>query len=612
MLGATGYPRAARAVASVAFDAEVQRRASWGLPAVEASTTSCSAVSTAGSTTSTFLRPPPGRRTRPAIGGVPARSSAIPLRMVSRGQPGDPRQARDPAPAQRQRPFRRAQPRLALVQRAKEPQASPRTAGGPSCQVSPSPLVDLIVAARLGGSGRRSGRSPHPAEQPTRPAGLARRVPCAGRSAGPGAAERPQPEAARRSACARATTASDCRRCASVVVGLTPCPWWPTRWPRGRRRPPAGTRCPPAARRELRQHQHEDAVAVRGVRPRPVHLVGQGAARGGTGRSTTLRSGGRAPPGARPARRRGWSGCRRPGGRRCPPARGPAAAPPPSAGRRSGRSAPGRARVPRPCRSPARRPGAAGARMAVATVVSRAPGGRRGGAPAPPVGARARPAPPSLRLRLPARAGAGRARSSCCFRHPYGVRPRGLYTFSTVITSSTSRPTPAWKRSPPSPPRSAPSAARATSARALTVGMCSSKTTVAKTVSTSVMQHPVVPEQAPRGAQRHGQPGQQRGEGQRDDGRPADQLHRDPGGAHRLRVPAGHGGDAERQVGDDRADPADRAGEVDGERELAEAGRHGHSPPGGSPCATAGVCPPRHRWAGGARGRAYRRRRPSR
>src|SRR5205814_7842817 len=33
-------------------------------------------------------------------------------------------------------------------------------------------------------------------------------------------------------------------------------------------------------------------------------------------------------------------------------------------------------------------------------------------------------------------------RSSCCLRHPYGVKPRGLYTLSTVITSNTSKPTP--------------------------------------------------------------------------------------------------------------------------------------------------------------------------
>ena len=33
-------------------------------------------------------------------------------------------------------------------------------------------------------------------------------------------------------------------------------------------------------------------------------------------------------------------------------------------------------------------------------------------------------------------------RSSCCLRHPYRVMPRGLYTFSAVITSNTSRPTP--------------------------------------------------------------------------------------------------------------------------------------------------------------------------
>src|SRR5919107_1531870 len=55
--------------------------------------------------------------------------------------------------------------------------------------------------------------------------------------------------------------------------------------------------------------------------------------------------------------------------------------------------------------------------------------------------------------------------SSCCLRHPYGVMPRGLYTFRTWITSNTTRPSPGWRRSPPSPSRLAPSASWATSTR---------------------------------------------------------------------------------------------------------------------------------------------------
>lgn len=31
---------------------------------------------------------------------------------------------------------------------------------------------------------------------------------------------------------------------------------------------------------------------------------------------------------------------------------------------------------------------------------------------------------------------------ACCFRRPYGVTPRGLYTASTVVTNNTTRPPP--------------------------------------------------------------------------------------------------------------------------------------------------------------------------
>ena len=54
-----------------------------------------------------------------------------------------------------------------------------------------------------------------------------------------------------------------------------------------------------------------------------------------------------------------------------------------------------------------------------------------------------------------------------------------------------------------------------------------------------------MPEQAPLGTECHDKPGEQRGEGQRDDDVPAGQLHRDPGGTHRLGILAGHSGDTE-------------------------------------------------------------------
>ena len=83
MFGAILCPRPAKATAKLVFDLDVQRSTSVGLPAVEASTTSCRISNTAACTTSTFLRPPPARRIRPAGSvGAPLRSSATPLRIV--------------------------------------------------------------------------------------------------------------------------------------------------------------------------------------------------------------------------------------------------------------------------------------------------------------------------------------------------------------------------------------------------------------------------------------------------------------------------------------------------------------------------------------------------
>jgi len=43
----------------------------------------------------------------------------------------------------------------------------------------------------------------------------------------------------------------------------------------------------------------------------------------------------------------------------------------------------------------------------------------------------------------------GLSRSSRCLRHPYRVKPRGLYTLSTAIPSRTTRPAPGCSRSAP-------------------------------------------------------------------------------------------------------------------------------------------------------------------
>jgi len=78
-------------------------------------------------------------------------------------------------------------------------------------------------------------------------------------------------------------------------------------------------------------------------------------------------------------------------------------------------------------------------------------------------------------------------RRSCCLRHPYRVMPRGLYTDSIVVTSNTSRPPPAWRSSPCSPPtKLALPDSVATVARKLTVCILNNKTVVAIMVSNSL------------------------------------------------------------------------------------------------------------------------------
>ena len=64
-----------------------------------------------------------------------------------------------------------------------------------------------------------------------------------------------------------------------------------------------------------------------------------------------------------------------------------------------------------------------------------------------------------------------------------------------------------------------------------------------------------------------------------DDDEPADHLHREVGGAHHLSIVAGQTDDGESEVGNDRAESADRQGDMRGERELAETWFHGHGIP---------------------------------
>ncbi|WP_232789702.1 DUF6192 family protein [Streptomyces jeddahensis] len=94
-------------------------------------------------------------------------------------------------------------------------------------------------------------------------------------------------------------------------------------------------------------------------------------------------------------------------------------------------------------------------------------------------------------------------------------------------------------------------------------------------------QHPVVAQQPPCGAQRLDEPGQQRGESQRDDHVPAGQLHGQIGALGLLGVLAAQADDGEHQKHRHRAQPADRGRDVRGERKLADAGGHCHQWP---PC----------------------------
>ena len=83
-------------------------------------------------------------------------------------------------------------------------------------------------------------------------------------------------------------------------------------------------------------------------------------------------------------------------------------------------------------------------------------------------------------------------------------------------------------------------------------------------------EHPIVPEQTPRSAQRHDEAGQQRTERQRDDHGPRDHLGRQIGGPHRLEIVTGQAGNGKREEGPDGSQPADRRRDMRGQRELPE------------------------------------------
>jgi len=87
-------------------------------------------------------------------------------------------------------------------------------------------------------------------------------------------------------------------------------------------------------------------------------------------------------------------------------------------------------------------------------------------------------------------------------------------------------------------------------------------------------QDPVVPKQAPGGAECLEKPGGERSETHRDDDEPADQVHREISTAHHFSIMAGQAGDAENQEGGDRAEPAYREGDMRGDGHFAEGGCH--------------------------------------
>src|SRR5712664_1083591 len=71
-------------------------------------------------------------------------------------------------------------------------------------------------------------------------------------------------------------------------------------------------------------------------------------------------------------------------------------------------------------------------------------------------------------------------------------------------------------------------------------------------------------------------PGEQRSEGQRDEHEPGSRLHHDIDATPRLSILAGQAEDGESEENNDSAEPTDRGSDMRRERELANAGWHGH------------------------------------
>jgi len=88
-------------------------------------------------------------------------------------------------------------------------------------------------------------------------------------------------------------------------------------------------------------------------------------------------------------------------------------------------------------------------------------------------------------------------------------------------------------------------------------------------------QDPIVPEQAPRSTERLDKPGKKWSERQRHDDEPGSQVHCQIGGADDLRVLAGQGRDGESQESSNRAQQADRRGNMRSESEFSQSGCHG-------------------------------------
>jgi hypothetical protein len=99
---------------------------------------------------------------------------------------------------------------------------------------------------------------------------------------------------------------------------------------------------------------------------------------------------------------------------------------------------------------------------------------------------------------------------------------------------------------------------------------------IAEDVNQEFRQDPIVPEQAPLGAQCLDEPREQRGEAQGEQDEPPNPVHPEIGGTPDLGILPGQADDGESEEASDGAEPADRGADMRCERDLAEARGPGH------------------------------------